>query len=90
MTKPKVGDRYRFTSDYGTDPGTIREGTVAEVVEVVPADSPGAGDSESTTYVLEFEAREPVLVDDQPEVITVSRRWGAVDDAFDGLLEKEK
>lgn len=90
MTKPKAGERYRFASDFGTDPGTIRAGTVAEIVEVVPADVAGAGDDKEESYVLEWTEKQPVLVDDEPRVVEQTRRWAAVADAFTGLLEKGK
>lgn len=90
MSKPKVGESYRFAFDFGTDPGTIRAGTVATVVEVVSASEPGAGDDSEDAYVLEWQQKEPVLVDDEPQVLTTSRRWAATAEAFTGLLEKDE
>ena len=90
MSKPKVGDRYRFASDFGSDPGTIKAGTVAEVVEVVSADTPGAGDDKETSYVLAWTVKDAALVDGEPQVVESERRWAATAGSFSDLLEKEK
>ena len=97
MAKPKEGNRYRFTRDFGNEPGRIRAGTEAELVEVVDPDTPGAGNDRQDAYVLMF--GEPTITyddDGNPGVGSIERRWAADDSHFaaDGdepaLLEEVK
>ena len=93
---PKTGKRYTFTRNHGNGPGQIRAGTVAELVEVVPADTPGAGNDRDDAYVLVFEEPTVVFDDDNlPQIGATERRWAADESAFtpndEGtLLEEDK
>ena len=55
MTKPKPGDKFRYSADepLGNDPGAIKPGTKVQVREVVSAGTTGAHDDSEDAVVVE-------------------------------------
>lgn len=61
--KPEEGSVWTLSTELGEGLGMLLEGTEATVVEIVPADEPGAGRDDEDTVVLEVIEEAPGVVD---------------------------
>lgn len=92
MPSPKLGQRFRLLGDFanqGFHPiGGVRHGLVAgaigTVVDLVPAETPGAHNDQQDCAVLEFnDESRTVGSDGQLVIVAVSRRVSFAVENFD-------
>jgi hypothetical protein len=83
--KFEPGQQFRLLRTHGrTEPSEfnnpvvpLKAGSIGTVREVVPAETPGAHNSEEDAVVLEFDYRDAVLDENDEATVIVSRRAAA-------------